>query len=426
MNLTGLYRFGDPAKPHTFTDMVRVLRRSGFFPEDVTMADGRLDLNHTDTFSTFYHGYFNDDKTQGDDEKTKTGEVGFSKSFYESLVVGGRLISTERTFNGGTDKVVGAYFDTQYRKQTPIGLYSLGILLGRDHETERSSSGQRRVIGENTTLDGIAFVQLSQRGATPASIVVQNSLRTITYVLGLDYQVRVTGRIVEIARLIGGAIADGDTVLVDYNVDTAEFAVFNTDTFDWLNRLDLKAVPVSLYYNRRVRNQILVRGEDPGNLDKETDQLGGMELNYQGFTFVAEHEPIQRTLFPPTTATRGRVQYLRQLGGYADLSCGGTAEKLKYLNPQEFGIDPNKAHIDTVSAFARVATKLGQRTILRVEAEYMRTRGRENNMLTHVGVGLEWSYQSLDFSIEARHNIFQQEFTDGTSEALLFTLRRRF
>jgi len=63
---------------------------------------------------------------------------------------------------------------------------------------------------------------------------------------------------------------------------------------------------------------------------------------------------------------------------------------------------------------------------LRADAEYVQTKGRENRTLANVSVGLEWAYRSLEMALQARESFYEQEKNTGTSQTIMFTLRRRF
>jgi uncharacterized phage protein gp47/JayE len=73
---------------------------------------------------------------------------------------------------------------------------------------------QHVLVGENT-------VNLEKLGVNTYTVAVFNQARTVTYVLGTDYTVTTGDQVTpaSIARIAGGAIADGETVSVDYEHD---------------------------------------------------------------------------------------------------------------------------------------------------------------------------------------------------------------
>lgn len=426
-NVSALWRFGPEKHPHSFSGRLRALDRRGFFPDRVLTADGQIDLAHTETFSTFHHFFYNRDQTTEQLDRTTTGEVGFRKSIYDSLDITGRTIATQHTFEDGSEDMIGAFLEMQYRKQTPIGVYNASVLLGKEKEKEQSGGAPRTVLGRQVTLAGGTYSSLGEAGIIPSSVVVMNQARTIQYVEGPDYTLRQTGEFVEIARTLGTTtILDGQTVLVDYQVRTARSAEFTTDHVNWLNRLDLACMPLALYANLRLRDERLQSGEDPGNLDLDKSHVVGIELDYEGLTIALEHQETTRRLFPSSEADRVIARYHRSLGRNVSLSAGGQAERLKYLDAETFGLEPGRDVLDSFRAFGHLSIKVRHNSLVRLAVEHNQSRGRENNELTRFQISWEWTYRDLDFSVEARHNIFQQERNEGTSDAITFNLIRRF
>ncbi|NIA20531.1 MAG: hypothetical protein GWP05_00875 [Anaerolineaceae bacterium] len=429
MNLSARWKFGPEGKKHSFNNRLRVLDRTGFFPDRIFSNQAELTLAHTKTFSTFYRLLLNDDTSDVEMEKTAIGEAGFSKSIYESLNVSGRLISTRRTFEASSEEIVGAFLDLQYRKRTAIGNYDSSLLRGREEEKEEIDTEARVVLGRSVALSDITYVSLGEEQIIPGSITVMNRSRTIVYVAGgaaPDYAIRRTGNLTEIARLVTGRILDGEIVLVDFRVRTAREAFFKTDTVGWTNRLDLKALPLAVYFNTRTRDEKLSSGDDPGNLDLETLRLLGVELDHKGLTVAVERERREHRLFPSSTADRLRGRYRGRFGRNTSFSLSGLTEQLIYDDAAAFDFEPGRDQLKTLRGNANLSTKIGRNSLLNFDAEFVRTEGRENNELVRLSVSFDWSYRDLDFSIEARHNIYQQELNEGTSDAVLFNITRRF
>lgn len=92
---------------------------------------------------------------------------------------------------------------------------------------------------EDVTLNGTTAVDLDNRGVDRASIVVQNSAQTVTYVEDVDYDVTVTDNITSVVRIATGSIGDGDTVKVDYthkyNVD-GEDVILRKDSYSEISK----------------------------------------------------------------------------------------------------------------------------------------------------------------------------------------------
>ena len=421
-----VWRFGPEDRPHVLSGRARLLRRTGFYANDVFSAHQRLTLAHTDTFSTFYLASYNDNRTDIDEDREVEGEVGFTKAFYESLDVTGRLFGSDREFTDGTEDMWGASIETAYRKHTPLGQYRSRLLLAKECETEKSEAGQRRIRDESVVLTSLTFARLSEPGVLPQTILVTNTTRTTIYVEGADYRVRTTGVFAEIARIATGQIGNGQTVLVDYVIVTGRNADFTTDRVVWNNRFQFKHVPLSVYVDYDLNDMRLQSGDDPGNLDKEETWLTGAEVAYKGLTFSVEREVVDQQLSPPTSETRFEIDYQQRFGRASRLSLSGRVSRLRYHEAERFGLEERRSYENACGARAQVTTKLARAVLLRVDADYTRSRGRNDIQLIELGAVLEWKFHNLDFSIEARQNEFLQESTSGRERYVFLKVSRRF
>ncbi len=424
--LSNNWRFGPKKKKSSLSGNFRVLRRVGFYPEDLLSANQRLKLQHSETFSTFYKYYFSDIQTENSDEKQLEGEVGFTKEFYESLDITGRLYFRDREFIDGIEDYRGSSIGLDYRKKTPLGFFISAFDLSKEFEKETSTSDSRLIHDENIVLTGINFSSLSDLGIVPGTIVVTNNTKTITYVENVDYTVRTLGEVTEIARILGGSIIDGQTVLVDYAVQSSHEATFATNRISWTNRLRLKHLPLSVYSDYRLNDQQLVSGDDPGNLERDKLWLGGIKLDYKGLTASVEYEVHDLLLSPPTITTRGDINYRKRFNRNLNLIMGGKASKLRYLEVAKFGLEPGRDFQDNYTVYAHIMMKLSRNMLLRVETDYMLGRGYNNETIGRIGAIFEWKYGKLDFSIEAWHKIYTQESTSGEENLLRFGITRRF
>ncbi len=425
-NLTNNWRFGKEGRENLLLGGVHGIRRRGFYRNEVFSADQRLELAHSDTFSTFYQLGFSSDETDNSDEQHLSGRIGFSKQIYDSLDIDGLLYFRNREFLEGTEDIRGGTLDINYRKKTPIGLLSSSLGLGKEYEKEESDTGLGLIRDEAVVLTGITFSPLSELGIVANTIVVTNDTRTITYDEGSDYIVRRTGGLTEIARVLGGTISNGQTVLVDYAILQGRDSRFVTDRVGWANRLQLKHLPIDVYFSYDLDDRQLRSGDDPGNLETEKIWLGGIELDYRGLNVIAEHERVDQELSPPFSETRLSGRYRRRIARNLRFSLGGNAAKLRYRETSAFGLGPGEDFQDTYGVFANLTAKPSRNTLIRLDAKYTRTRGRENDELGSIGAAFEWKYGNLDFSIEGRHNVYEQESTSGRESLVLFSISRSF
>jgi hypothetical protein len=107
----------------------------------------------------------------------------------------------------------------RYQRALPLGVAQLSYGLRYDQREQRATAAQTSVIGEPITLVGTSLVALARQHVSAGSVAVNNLTRTQTFVEGSDYALTLVGAETRLQRLIGGAILDGQTLLVDYSYD---------------------------------------------------------------------------------------------------------------------------------------------------------------------------------------------------------------
>ncbi len=431
LTITNRWRFGPGKDKHSLDGRARALERIGSFDNRALSAEQELELIHDKTFSTFYSGNYDLDETESRRDRTITGEAGFTKEIYRSLVLKGRGIFTDRDFSDGRDRAYGGLFDARYRKRTGIGRYECRVKLGREYRRQESEGGQQFFRNERVTLKVLDFSALKNVNVDLATVVVTNANGaatpdTIAYVENIDYELRVTGATTEIARLPGSAIKAGDVVLVDYAAQIARDAEFTTDRAEWSQRLRLKDVPISLYTDLRLRDENLTSGQDPGNLDRRRSAKAGAEYRHQGVTVSIEHEVRDQDLSPPTVATRARARVRKYLNRDVRVSLSARAERLDYKHADRFGLDPGSDFSEILGARAGLTAKLGRKTLIKLKSGASRNRGRNERTLFKNEASLEWKYGKLDLSIKARYNWLEQDQTERDSVTVMFVIKREF
>ena len=420
------YRFGEGDLAHYLRGNVLAYQRGGFFVNDIFTVEQKLDTQHSESLDSFVRGYVNVDETDTFRDQILTGEAGFTKSFGERLDLSGQTFVTGYDFTGGKEDTLGGSVDVDYRCPTPIGEYVAALTVGMEGEAQQATGGRRLVRDERIVLSGLTFSQLRKPNVIPGSVSVTNEDRTISYQEGVDYILRTTGAITEISRRISGSIGHSKAVLVSYSAKAAGEATIATALVRCDNRLELKNLPLVPYVNYRLRDDGLVSGEDPGSLERESSTVTGIRLDYNGLSISAEHEFKDRLLVPPSSAIRLLVNFARSIGKRIELSVGGRAERLRYENAEEFGIEPDRDYINSIGGLANVTAQITKNFLIRLEGNHYATDGRENDKLTRLGATLEWSFGDLSILLEAHHSIFEQEFSSGNTNLLSVNIRRKF
>lgn len=424
INLVNRYRFGDPELPHRLDGRFRAMRREGSFNNDVLFAQQRLELAHSPTLISFYSGTFSINNTDFDDDQLIRGEVGLSKQFYESLRLTGRVYASDEQFSNGYEQQFGGFLEAEYRKQTPIGLYSSDLTLGLEFQSEAFEGGFRNIADENLVLTGVSFQQLSQPNVQTGTVVVMDATNTITYVEGVDYVLQTDGAFTQIRRLVGGGIVSGQVVSVDYTADASTDADFHTNTLFWSNRLQLSDLPLAVYGHIEMTNDHLDGGIDPGNLERRQRYLVGVDVDLTPVRLIGEYEIRDQQLSASWQAYRFRGDYHQPFGNATTLDIGAHYEMLRYEDAMAFGLDEDFR--ESYGASARVISKVHPNILLRLDTTFDQVRGRDASTLARIGPSAVFSFGQTEIDISGYHEIYDDGDSEGMNDYLSIQIKRRF
>ncbi|QNN20956.1 hypothetical protein HED60_01270 [Planctomycetales bacterium ZRK34] len=420
------WRFGEGPLKHSITGSSRLLRREGFFNNDLILTNQRLDLAHSETLTSYYSGSFDLDQTDQQTERTIRGEAGVIKRIYQSLVLGASVDVMDRDFETGSEQAFGVNFDADYTKKTPIGQYTSNLSVGRRYEKERSDTGQRTILDEAVTLNGVTPVALNFARVVTGTVTVTDTTNTITYFQGIDYELQQIGSFTEIRRLVGGTIVDGQTVFVDYQIDLSRNADYHTDMFNWSHRIRFDDIPLAMYVEYHLRDEVFDSGIDPMNLEHDERWLVGSEVYIDDFTIGAEYEQRKLRLSPPWDAYRGRINYMHMLSPESSLNASAHYEMLQYDQAQEFGLEPGRDFRESYGLNANFTSKVQRNLLVRLEASYTKTSGRNNDELIRIGPSVTWFKGAMELTVSGYQAFYQQEETEGDTTYFSVNFKRKF
>ena len=431
LNITNTYRFGPDPDKHSLSGRVHYLDRTGSYIDKIMSVDETLDLRHSKTFSTFYSASYLTEQTLGQTQDSITAGAGLTKKFYESLTAGLEGNYRDTKYSDGFDKYTRIGGSLDYRKKTPIGLFTSTLQASRENEDQGQASGLFNVRNELVTLTDFNFSQLQRANIVPGSIRVTDANDIFTYVEGLDYILQPNGAFTRIAR--SGNLVPRPTAIdslqplhISYTVQVAEASTVATDRLDWHNRLAIKNLPLDVYFRYRSRKDTLTGGEDPNNLEDEKITTVGAEFYKYGLRLAAEHEQADGLLSPPSTTDQLRAGYDRPLGRDLNLHVDAHYRKTQYKNAEQFGLAPGQETLDDLGANAQLTARLSRNVLVRLLTEYAAYTGRENHSLFRNSAELEWRQGKLTFTLKARHETFTQEEQTGQASAITFNLKREF
>ncbi|MBN1475535.1 hypothetical protein JXA47_02160 [Candidatus Sumerlaeota bacterium] len=369
-------------------------------------ASERLDYEITPRLDSHLSYAYDQVETEAQTTRTHRARAGLHHRLYESLDTFAEARWRNTSFGGGDDETsVGGGIRFAYRKRTPRGLLSAGYSFDVDRIDRGAGGTNRSVTDEQVVLlDGV-ITFLERSDILINSIVVSDVTGLIVYVRDLDYRIIPVGDRFQIERIFGGAIANGELVLVDYTyfqpVDVAYVQIaqsFNV-RHDWQRGL---LEGLALQY----RLADLRSSGDTGGIDllEFTSHTFGMNYRWRWLEWIEEVEIFDANISPrnslrsalhahfsPWHRTRARagIEYL-----IIDFT------------------DSGEEDTDLLTLSTDLRTQLGRRTEWEIEALYRVERGRNDEDNFGVASTLRWAWRRLTAEVGFRWEIRDRSGTE--------------
>lgn len=227
------------------------------------------------------------------------GDVWLRHMLFQNLQTSAILRGRTTDFPNGTEQDAAVTFSADYQKILPAASrLQLGISQTYG-VTDRKVAGDT-IIRESQRIDVTFFTFFDsvdlKPDVIPGTIIVRNGRLPITYLEGPDYTVAQTGRITTISIILGGAINDGDILLVEYQVNTNPSIKYGTDNRSIYGALmfDERRWRIFAGWDEYVQNFLSGR-LDPTNLLNSRTYRAGLEFNGKTATFRAEYTDHEST-----------------------------------------------------------------------------------------------------------------------------------
>lgn len=422
-NITHWLNFG-PQDLSSLRSMLRFQDRSGAFSEQVVRLEEELRLRHTDRLETRYNLRLENLERAEREQQSARGSAMVRHRLFDSLTstatVGASWLEVPDLFESSELFVSGSL---DYTKRVPYGRLGAGLGLG----ATRQENGER---GTTVTVVNGAFVfndpfpvTIERRNVVPASIVVRDTARLRVFVNGIDYTVQAFPDRVELRRVIGGAILNGQAVVIDFDIGPEPANEIDTMTASASLRYDISEGALrglSLYTVYRHLDQS-VDAVDPGRfrLDDVRNLKYGAQYRTGSATFIAEREHHESD-FAPYDANRLQARYDHRFSRDSLLSLGLSWDQVDYrLNGQS---------LELYLATARWSQQFGEHLSVSANAEGRLEHHSESADLTGLQVGVEVTYARGQTTIygSVYTTVLDAGPTDTTSEMLTIGLRRSF
>ncbi len=223
-----------------------------------------LHWQHRTNLRSDYNLGFSRAETGVSEFQSQDAEARVTHLYNDRLTTAGGAGYTGNEFTGGDEQIYRGRLDFTFRQPIEWGRMNLFAGANYDVTTRNLDALQIQVIAEPQTLSTSAVTFLNNPNVDPATVRVTNGNATIVYVNGADYILEQIGNQTRISRTVLGNIAEGQTVLVDYQFTSdASFddAIlrqrYGFEFFLW--------DALTLSYRYRRADQSITSGPDPSS-----------------------------------------------------------------------------------------------------------------------------------------------------------------
>jgi hypothetical protein len=248
------YEFG-PDLGHALRTLLRVQEEDGDFARDFIEFGPQLTLHHSDAFQTLYKYQFLRERYEALDVSSHRLDFQAIHQLYTNLTTTFNAFALYEDIKRDINTTqYGASIDWQYNRKNPYGHLYANLALAYDTEDVEGDNGRRVILDEAHVLRDPIAATLRNRNVIRESIVVSDATNRRFFRAGLDYIVHTQGNATRISRVQTGLIADGETILVDYQFRTPADGKLDTVRVD-LHLEQRFTNGLTPYYRLSYRNQ---------------------------------------------------------------------------------------------------------------------------------------------------------------------------
>ncbi|MGD2096426.1 MAG: hypothetical protein PVG35_02535 [Desulfobacterales bacterium] len=233
---------------------------------------------YTDKLWTNYLFSYDERDTDAFDTRTTAFRANLQHLLYENLTTSVATGFRLNDFTGGEENAYDGDLNFLYNRDIPWGVLTLRSGWNYRYTTREGNEAEITVTDEPHVLTTGVATLLDNPNVDLDSIFVTDVTGTIAYIENVDYTIAEVGSFVQISRTTVGAIANGETVLVDYNFesdpafdDTVFNQAYGIQFFLW-NAL-------TLAYGYQHADQNIVSGPPPENKIDDTTNRAEIRFN---------------------------------------------------------------------------------------------------------------------------------------------------
>ncbi len=409
---------------HNLRSTLRYYSQVGDFAQERVRWDESLRLRHTDRFETRYDTSLEQQTNAGQQQRLASGTASLRHRLFESLVttasVGGRALRVQDVFDSDD---IFANAGLEYTKKAPYGRFQASVGGGLDRQTNSPRGGALTIFDESHTFADPQPILIPRRRVLEASIVVKDAGGVRVFVPGADYTAQTFADRTEIRRVLGGAIADGQTVLVTYEIGPEPGNTTDTAMVTLAGRYSIEQGMLrglDVYVNYRQIEHALSSDEPSAFvLDDARILRYGAEYRIGRLAFTAEEENHDSTI-APFDATRLAARYDHRLGRASGLSLDLTREDIRYTDPD------NRVELNRITGlwFTRLGASLDVNVRLIFRDEHDRlvgsTRGFEQS------IELNWHKRQTEIFASFHNSVLDSNNESDQFQTIFVGFRRNF
>lgn len=423
LSLVHTQAFGGEFVPHELRSSLRFYDQGGDQEQRRIRWDELLTLRHSDTFQTRYQTFVDQLDVRDQSQLQLRGQAQAIHRLFDSLAstvsVGGQHLSLEDF----TSEELFASVQFDYGKEVPLGRLEASVGGAFNSQTNSDRGSTVRIVNEIYRInDGFATI-IARRNVIATSLVVTAVGGFPTYIEGIDYSATVFADRVELRSIIGGALINGQSVSVSYDVGPDPGNDIDTTNLNASFRYAITdgALEGFAFYSRFNKVTQDLRSGDPAlvTLNDLDDMLLGVEYERSGFTARYEYNDRDST-FDPFSLNRVQVLYARRIGLASRIAAELSREVV------EFKLQNNEVTFDRASI--NTTLRLSQTTELIAVLQYRNEDSSQDGVTQGFDqkVGINWKYGRTSVSGSFKNSTVDSEQSNETSQFIEIEVARRF
>ncbi len=416
-------KFGDE-KQYDLQSIGRFYDESGTADFRRFRLDEILRLQHTRRFDTRYDLTVEDIVRAGQGQRYFRGAGQARYALFDSLIAVGSLGTDMLDIDGEfTTTQYFADVDLQYIKQVPLGSLDAAFGAGFNRQDNGEQGQPVAFTDQALTLTDPTPTLINRRNIVPSSIVVTSANGLRVYTEGIDYTVAVFPSHVEIERIVGGAILEGESLLVDYTVGPEPASIIDSVNANFAVRYTIEEgvfSGLSGYINYIWIDQNIETIDSSRFILEEVKELYyGLDYRIGHLALQVERRNHDSTIFPFDT-TRMEARYNFRLGPTGAFSASVTRDITDFPTTGD--------QIKLTRATVRARKRFGRELDANLRLIYRDEQSNISDNVSGFEQSLEVTWRRGRTTINA--SIFNAYLDSGTTDTLsqsfILGVRRTF